>query len=454
MFLKFSTIKGNMMIVGTIPYPDEISIKLAAKRGIIVTDHHFDLLGSNTFQFPSSISNEWLWQTTPSVPAFVWKASMDALYDNTNGRVAFSVGYRGLNDYAGPCNGCTNPQKGMVISQVIANMSQWIDKQYGPNINKLTYLWAEGIGYFADGYLKVPNDVSIILTDNGNGIIKDTDQYANVSEGIYTHTAMYNGNANQLTEMVSPFRHFSEIGKFAGKSKKNKYAIINTSDLKPCILSTMAVFCYLYNGNNCENGDPRQYMIKWCQNHYIFTSGTNTYAETIEALYERYYNISYVYNGQSDNHIANEIYSVSNTYIEDVKKNKGTIDAATVSAIKQTMQSNATFMYIESLFNDSLALFNKISSSLTDESRNLYINHILLQFGMQYYGQSVINDIYYSALNLLNGNKQLAASYLRTAIDSNMQQIFQYTRMSEIGVWRGFYYGARLSDFQRYIVVL
>ncbi len=315
--------KGNMMIVGTIPYPDEISIALAAKRGLIVTDHHFDLLGSNTFRFPSSISNEWLWQTTPSVAAFVWKASMDALYANSRGSVAFSVGYRGLNDYIGPCDGCTEQQHGMIISQVIANMSDWIEKQYGANTEKITYLWSEGITYFADGYLTVPDDVSIILTDNGNGVIKDIDDFANVSEGIYTHTAMYNYNANQLTEMVSPFRHFREIGRFAAKSKKNKYAIINTSDLKPCILSTMAVFCYLYNGNKCAgNGDPRQFMVNWCEKHYLFKYGTTDsgkYQFQIEQLYERYYNISYVEAGRSDNNIANAIYSISDSYVQDIK---------------------------------------------------------------------------------------------------------------------------------------
>ena len=312
----------------------------------------------------------------------------------------------------------------------------------------------QGIKYFSDGYLHVPDDVSIILTDNGNGIIKDTDEYANVSEGIYTHTAMYNGNANQLTEMVSPFRHFSEIGKFTSKSKKNKYAIINTSDLKPCILSTSAVFCYLYHGENCEQGDPRQFMIKWCEKHYLFISGTSTQysqsmAQEIEQLYERYYNISYIAAGVSDNHIANEIYSLSNDYIVDLKKNNGKIDAATVATIKGSMIPNATFVAVEQLYMDALSLFNKISANLTQESQNLYISHILLQFSYHYYGQSVINNLYYSALNKENGNQQTAVNYLKTAINSNMQEIFRYTRMSETGIWRGLYYGARLSDFQR-----
>eukprot|EP01084_Bolivina_argentea_P059098 107867_1 len=213
----------------------------------------------------------------------------------------------------------------------------------------------------------------------------------------------------------------------------------------------MAVFCYLYHGDKCENGDARQFMIKWCQKRYIFKNeygGIAPYTQ-IEQLYERYYNISYVQNGQSDNHIANTIYSLSDTYLLDVKKNNGKIDIETVNTIKTKMQSNETFIYIESLFNDSLSLFNKIKLNLTDESRYLYINHILLQFSMHYYGQSVINNIYYSSLNLLNGNHQIALNYLKIAINSNMQQLFMYTRMSEIGVWRGFYYGARLSDFQR-----
>lgn len=444
-----------MMIVGTIPYPDEISIKLAAKRGIIVTDHHFDLLGSNTFRFPSTISNEWLWQTTPSVPTFVWKASMRSLYENANGEVVFSLGYRGLNDYAGPCDDCTNEEDGMVISQVIANMTDWVTKEYGTNINKITYLWAEGITYFSEGYLKIPDDVSIILTDNGNGVIKDTDQYANVSEGIYTHTAMYNGNANQLTELVSPFRHFSEIGKFVSKSKKNKYAIINTSDLKPCILSTAAVFCYIYHGNKCAGGDPRTFMINWCENHYLFNKGTSTsyaqsMAQEIEQLYERYYNISYIVNdAMSDNGITNHIYSCANQYVNDIQSNGGKIDMNTIDGIRKETQSAATNAYVEQLFNDALSLYNKIETNLTQESKELYINHILLQFSMHYYGQSVLNNILLSAEALYNGNKTGALKYVDTAINNDMQEIFKYSRMSEVGIWRGLYYGARLSDYQR-----
>ncbi len=44
-----------MFIVGTVPFPDERSITLAAKRGLIVTDHHFNLLGINTFRWPSGL---------------------------------------------------------------------------------------------------------------------------------------------------------------------------------------------------------------------------------------------------------------------------------------------------------------------------------------------------------------------------------------------------------------
>ena len=265
--LKLSRMKGNMMIVGTIPYPDEISIGLASKRGIVITNHHFNLFGSNTFRYPSAINDEWDWTTSPETLKFVWQSSRDAMkrvvapYSN---EIVWSVGYRGRNDESAPCTDCSDEEQGALITQVIGNMSQeWLES----DDLKITYMWQEGISLYSQGYLTVPDDVSIVLTDNGNGIIADLNDYAGVSEGIYTHTAMFNSNANQLTEMVSPLRHFNQIGTFSKSSKKNKYAIINTSDLKPVILSTMAVFCYLYNGDGC--GTAQEYIRSWVSKHYL-----------------------------------------------------------------------------------------------------------------------------------------------------------------------------------------
>ena len=68
--------QANMAIVGTVPYPDERSIRLAARRGIIITNHHFNLLGLNTFRWPSSLSTDYDFQVDPSLMAYAWKSSI------------------------------------------------------------------------------------------------------------------------------------------------------------------------------------------------------------------------------------------------------------------------------------------------------------------------------------------------------------------------------------------
>lgn len=39
--------KGNCIIMGTTPYPDERSLRLAARRGVVITASHFEIVGFN-----------------------------------------------------------------------------------------------------------------------------------------------------------------------------------------------------------------------------------------------------------------------------------------------------------------------------------------------------------------------------------------------------------------------
>ena len=108
LFESILRMKGNMMIVGTIPYPDEISIGLASKRGLVITNHHFNLMASNTFRFPSELNDEWDFITAPQTLKFVWESSRDALKRNVEpymNEIVWSVGWRGRNDEAAPCTG-------------------------------------------------------------------------------------------------------------------------------------------------------------------------------------------------------------------------------------------------------------------------------------------------------------------------------------------------------------
>ena len=47
--------------------------------GIVVTNHHFNLLGLNTFRFPDKLRNDWNWREYPQLMSFAWKKSADSM---------------------------------------------------------------------------------------------------------------------------------------------------------------------------------------------------------------------------------------------------------------------------------------------------------------------------------------------------------------------------------------
>jgi len=48
-------LKGNLVITGTVSFPDEAHYDLVKMRGVAVTEQHFTLLGVNTWRWPEGI---------------------------------------------------------------------------------------------------------------------------------------------------------------------------------------------------------------------------------------------------------------------------------------------------------------------------------------------------------------------------------------------------------------
>ena len=57
-------LKGNAIIPGTNPLPDDASVELVLRRGLALQHHHYDLLGLCVFSFPLQAS-DWDWKTDP-----------------------------------------------------------------------------------------------------------------------------------------------------------------------------------------------------------------------------------------------------------------------------------------------------------------------------------------------------------------------------------------------------
>lgn len=172
-------LKFDGAIIATNPFPDEDCVALASRRGLVVMHHHYDTLGTNVYSWPLS-SSDWNFKRDPATMSYVWRASIAAQADF---EVLWSVGLRGLNDYAYPCDGPVDC--GAQISAALSNQTAWIQAAQ-PGAPMVLFLWQELLDLLATGDLIVPAGVSVIFTDAGAGFIEtnaNVTKYA-VSEAL------------------------------------------------------------------------------------------------------------------------------------------------------------------------------------------------------------------------------------------------------------------------------
>jgi len=148
--------------------------------------------------------------------------------------ILWSVGLRGLSDssYASldPSVRDNDPLLGQRIGDAITDQMKIVRAKY-PNAQFVTDLWQEGARLTKEGYLKIPPEVTLVWADTGYGDMQDGGAVA-AGQGAYFHTAMMNGQANQLTEMVPVGTIQSELGRYI-KAGATSYLLVNTSDLRP-----------------------------------------------------------------------------------------------------------------------------------------------------------------------------------------------------------------------------
>ena len=167
----------------------------------------------------------------------------------------WSVGLRGLSDssYASldPSVRNNDPLLGQRISEAIADQMKIVRAKY-PNAQFVTDLWQEGARLMQEGYLKIPPEVTLVWADTGYGDMQDGGKVA-AGQGMYFHVAMMNGQANQLSEMVSVKIIQSEIGRYI-KAGATSYFLVNTSDIRPVAMTTRAVMEMAWGGVPATTG--------------------------------------------------------------------------------------------------------------------------------------------------------------------------------------------------------
>ncbi|MGH9513006.1 MAG: glycosyl hydrolase 115 family protein [Terriglobales bacterium] len=238
-------LKGNMVAPGTWIFPDEPQVKLAAERGLIVTQHHAIPLGLNVARWPKDVPYNYT--EHPEILERAWKNAVNSYLPNQE--VLWSVGLRGLSDvtYASmdPSVRDDNKALGRLISKAVADQIG-IVRSVRPDAKFVTNLWQEGAKLVQQGDLSIPPEVMTVWADDGYGYLQDKGEVAR-GQGAYDHVAMMNGRANQLTEMVPVERSFSELDRYI-KAGATQYFLVNTSDIRPVSMSIKAVMDATWKG--------------------------------------------------------------------------------------------------------------------------------------------------------------------------------------------------------------
>lgn len=268
-------LRMNMVIPASfidIDNPAEaLLVEEAAKRGLFLSMHHVEPMGVSAFTFFN------YWEKRGKKPLFsffssrselteVWKyyANKWAKYPN----VIWQVGLRGIADrpmwLADPNTPQSDADRGALISEAIrlqTSMIKEVDKQSYPLIT--TTLWAEGSQFFREGYLKIPNNVICIFSDNSPGWRWQTDFYETPRElerkyGVYYHHQLW-GSGPHVAQGISPEKTYEMFG-LAINKKSNEYAIMNVSNMREFVLGLEASAKMLYNYNGFK---PGTFMKTW-----------------------------------------------------------------------------------------------------------------------------------------------------------------------------------------------
>jgi hypothetical protein len=231
-------LKGNIVAPGTWIFPNEPQVKLAATRGLIITQHHAIPLGLNVARWPKDVPYNYT--THAEILQRAWRNAVQAYLPNQE--VLWTVGLRGLSDvsYASMDPSVQSDSKalGQLISKAIADQIR-IVRSVRPDAKFITNLWQEGARLVQQGDLKIPAEVGTVWADDGYGYIQDKGAVA-AGQGAYYHVAMMNFRANQLTEMVPVERITSELGRYI-KAGATHYLLLNTSDIRPVPMTIKAV---------------------------------------------------------------------------------------------------------------------------------------------------------------------------------------------------------------------
>ena len=458
-------LKGNMAAPGTWIFPDDPQVKLAARRGLIITQHHAIPLGLNVARWPKDVPYNYT--THPEILERAWRDAVNSYLPNQE--VLWTVGLRGLSDvtYASMDPSVRDNDKalGALITKAIASQVQ-IVRSARPNAQFITSLWQEGSRLVRQGDLRIPPEVSAVWADGGYGYLQDHGQVT-AGQGAYDHVAMMNGRANQLSEMVPVERTFSEMGRYIKVGATN-YFLVNTSDIRPVTMSVRAVMEAAWKGIPSGADPARQFYLQWASEEF----GKRA-ALRLADLYEQYF-AAPAHFGNPVHEYGDQLYHTEArlmllTYMIDSPlyslpsqspkweeprifgfrfgpsspqpTRKQWLDEATKREIQQCADAQPRW---DAVWKQAVAL----EASIPAARRPFYDEQVLAMIAINRESNRILFSVSKAIQDVSNGDSVKAHQEIRTAL-SAFDEIQRAESAAEYGKWKNWYRGDWLTGIYR-----
>lgn len=430
-------LKGNMVIPGTWIFPYEPQIKLAVERGLVVTQHHANVVGLDPFRWPRS--EPYSFETAPSLLESAWKHAAEEYPKNAE--VVWSVGYRGLNDYpfwmvdkAAPK---TAAGRAHVIQEAIEKEVEIVTQQH-PDAPIVFNAWVEGATFLRQGLLKLPPGVAIVWPDNGHGTLQDRGEIA-AGQGEYYHTAMIDWRSNHFSEFVPLERIRHELGR-AAHAGATDYLVVNTSNLRPVPMTSRATMELAWNPKPwiAASGDEAPiYMHEWSQEEF----GAKA-ADAVDAYYRAYFAAPAQYAPPDDARMGDQFYETMSRFIL-LQLSKGTENTAIRQFGMRAPQTPVQLAaHIATECEQAVPRWERAEQLamaakplVPPDRQNFFQANVLTQVEENLHGNRMMLDVAKSA----QASSAAERISLITSALHQGEEIEQALRKADYGKWAGFY---------------
>ena len=326
----------------------------------------------------------------------------------------------------------------------------------------ILYMWQELLELLTLGHLVIPEGVDVVFTDAGSGYIRVDSNWTTYCQGIYYHSAMYNGQANQLSEMVPGDRTVAQFAPVVAQSKSTTVLIDNISDLKPVPMTTQLVMQLAWDPAPFFSAPTplaaaRDYYAAWgARQHGIPGGAAAPQALAFAALWADFFAVPYVQNALSDQFLADATQGVAREAAQALAAT-GNVTAAALAGARRNVQllsngTDASGSAVLAVLDALAARAAALLPALPAPRQGFFASHTLAQLRLH----AALARAMVGVLGALEAcavgdgaGCAAGAGSAAAAGDAALAALRDAEAASAPGTWRGLYAGSVLSDVQR-----